>query len=184
MACARVLFCILMSLFTACGACAALFPLMRRNETDALGRAVKREVSLWYIESKYVIDKVHHYDRVYTRNSNCSELRVVSILAAALNVVGCGLGTIASVLAAVHVCTRVKFHLCCTLMLLCFITFAVFMASLGAVIYSFLSDACVNDSVNYAYSYYRQDFKLTEGYILLCIATGGFFFMTFLEICS
>jgi hypothetical protein len=184
MICMRVILCILMMLLTACGVCAALFPLMRKNATDSTGRKVKHEVYLWYTETKYTEAHKHYYDRVYVRDIACGEFRTTSVAGAALNVAGCGLGAIVSIIAAAHVCTRVKFNLCCTLMVLCFVTFGAFMASLATVVFVYRGHGCVNAANGGHPGYHAQDYKLVEGFILLCVATGGFFIMVFLEICS
>ena len=180
----RVILCILMVLLTACGVCAALFPLMRKTSTDAMGRKVKHEVYLWYTESKYHVNKTHYYDRVYSRHESCGGFRTTSVAGAALNVAGCGMGAIAAIIAAVHVYAKVKFDLCCTLMVLCFVTFGLFVASLVTVVFTYRAKLCVNDPVKVRESYKDQSYKLVEGFILLCVATGGFFITTFLEICS
>ncbi|KPA77828.1 hypothetical protein ABB37_06642 [Leptomonas pyrrhocoris] len=184
MICTRVLLCILMMLFTACGVCAALFPLMRRTGRDDASHKVKYEVYLWYTESKYTDAKTHVYERIYHRQRNCGEFRTAAVAGAALDVVGCGVGAIACILAAVHICARVKFHLCCTLMVLCFVAFATLVASLATVVFTFRGDSCPNDTANAMRSFHGQDYKLVEGFILLCIAAGGFFITTFLEMLS
>ncbi|AIN96921.1 hypothetical protein LPMP_160470 [Leishmania panamensis] len=184
MLCTRVLVLIFVLLLAACGVCAALFPLMRTKGPMIDGHPSERVVFLWYEETKFTVGPAHYYTRTYHRNSTCDGFKTAALASAALDVAGCGLAGIIGLLAAAHLCSRMKFSICCSIMVLCFVAFACFVASVATVIFTFFTDTCVNDNATRVVALRDQGFVLVEGFIFLCIAAGGFLIAVFVEIFS
>ncbi|GET87400.1 hypothetical protein, conserved [Leishmania tarentolae] len=168
----------------ACGVCAALLPLMRMNGLVIEGHASEKKVYLWYEETHYKEALADHYNRTYHRNNKCAEFKNVAVAGAAIHVVACALGGILCLLAAAHTFARKKFNICCSIMIFGFVAFACFAVSVATVVFVANADTCVNDNVTRVVAMHSQGYVFVEGFIFLCVATGGFFMAVFLEVCS
>ncbi|KAK7197693.1 hypothetical protein NESM_000721100 [Novymonas esmeraldas] len=180
----RTLVLIFVLLLTVCGVCAALFPLMRKSGIVIAGHPAERRVYLWYEETKYRIGDTHYSVRAYHRDRSCAGFRTVAVAAAALDVAGCGIAAVVCLLAAAHLCSRKKFNICCSIMVLSFVTFICFAASVAAVTFVFCTETCVQDAAERTQALRDAGYSLVEGFIVLCVATGGFFLAIAVEIFS
>ncbi|KAG5482499.1 hypothetical protein CUR178_05639 [Leishmania enriettii] len=179
----RIVVLIFVTLLVACGVCAALFPLMRRRGTTN-GHAWRTAVYLWYEEVTYTIGKNHYSTRAYHHHGKCDGFRIAAVLAAALDATACILGAIVCLLAAAHLYARTKFSICCSIMVLCLVTFASFAVSVAAIVFLFRADFCVNDETKRMLALRDEGYTLEEGFIFLCVAAGGFLVAVFVEIFS
>ncbi|KAG5508750.1 hypothetical protein JKF63_05248 [Porcisia hertigi] len=180
----RVLLLIFVLVLVAFGVCAALFPLMRLTGPRIRDQSSEKAVYLWYEETKFTIGSAHYFIRDYHRNNECGDFKTAFIVSAALHVAACCLGAITCLLAAAHLCSHRKFKLCCSIVVLCFVTFACFATSIGTVIFLSCADTCVNDNATRVVALRDQGYFLSEGFIFLCVAGCGFFMAVFLEVFS
>ncbi|KAG5481970.1 hypothetical protein LSCM1_05682 [Leishmania martiniquensis] len=157
---------------------------MRKKGLAVQGHAAEKAVYLWYEEIKYTIGREHYSFRAYHRYHRCDGFRAAAVLSAALDVAACGLGALICLLAAAHLCAQTKFSICCSIMVLCFVTFACLAVSVAAIVFLYCTDMCVNEDAKRAVALRDQGFILEEGFIFICVAAGGFFIAVFLEVFS
>lgn len=67
-------------------------------------------------------------------------------------------------------------------MVLALVTFAFFAASVATTVFVYCADTCVDDATKRVGALRDSSFTLAEGFIVLCVAAGGFLICAVLEV--
>lgn len=180
---------------TACGVCSSLFPLFRRSyDVNILtppqpvsSTYNRREVIYyWYAENTTGGSYPSlNYSRSYNSARKCDTTRTYFVASAALSTAGAGLAGIATIMSAAWIYAGFDSCLHSFIVFVTFLAFACYLVTLALVCYLYLNDTCSN-GVNHAVAFKNASpqFHLVEGFILMCIATGGLLIVLVLEALS
>ncbi|KAG5508923.1 hypothetical protein GH5_06137 [Leishmania sp. Ghana 2012 LV757] len=174
MLCLRLFLLIFAICFTACVTCSILFPLFRLEITLEELNKTRLTVYYWYNETVSSVDGGSLIFRYYARDFTCTNQRIAHIAMSVLSVVAASMGGIAVLFLA---CWTLAGPHCCLGIIAYFAIFVAFVCSLVTLAlsgYVYVTDFCGGDSLR------KAQYKLVEGFALICIATGGYLILLFL----
>lgn len=166
---------VLLAMFTACVTCSILFPIFRTTVTDTSGSETYITYYYWYLEeSVRAPTGMWTVHRIYTRDIACQQMHDYYIWASSLSVASAGLGGLATLLGAAWISVGYSAGLSSLIFVLTFISFACSGSVVGLMAYAYCNDFCASSRTSAARAPQAAGFNIVEGYILLCVAVGGF----------
>ncbi|KAG5504186.1 hypothetical protein JIQ42_06018 [Leishmania sp. Namibia] len=174
MLCLRLSLLIFTICFTACVTCSILFPLFRLKKTIEGLNETRLTVYYWYNETVSSVDGGWSIFRYYARDFTCTNQRTAHIFMSVLSVVAASMGGIAVLFLA---CWTSVGPRCCLGIIAYFAIFVAFVCSLITLAlsgYVYVTDFCGVDSLR------KAQYKLVEGFALICTATGGYLILLLL----
>ncbi|KAK7198789.1 hypothetical protein NESM_000844400 [Novymonas esmeraldas] len=182
MLCFRAVILLFLVVFTACATCSILFPQFRRESaastTPATG-PTRLTVYYWYNESAVSTSaggKSTTTVRHYTRDFTCSTQHAFYTAAAALSVAAAGLGGVAALFAACWTSAGRRSCLAGIVTAATFFAFACSIVTLAVSAYVYVTGLCGAKAPQ------ADEYKLVEGFGLICAAAGGLLITFVLEV--
>ncbi|KAG5482331.1 hypothetical protein LSCM4_05584 [Leishmania orientalis] len=174
MLCLRLSLLIFAICITACVTCSILFPLFRLKITLEELNETRLTVYYWYNETVTSVDGGSLIFRYYARDFTCTNQRIAHIAMSVLSVLAASMGGIAVLFLA---CWALAGPRCCLGVIAYFAILVAFVCSLITLAlsgYVYVTDFCGVDSLR------KAQYKLVEGFALICTATGGYLILLLL----